>query len=92
MLDPERLGALEAARRPYKGANKRQKWEYKCSQDKKWWMLKEVVVDHIVPSGSFLGPADFATFVPNLFCSRDNLQILCKECHKIKTAEERATK
>lgn len=55
-------------------------------------MQKEVVVDHIVPCGTFLGPKDFVTFVPNLFCSRDNLQILCKDCHKIKTLEERKNK
>ena len=55
-------------------------------------MLKEVVVDHILPSGTFLEPKDFMTFVPNLFCSVDHLQVLCKDCHKIKTREERRVK
>jgi 5-methylcytosine-specific restriction endonuclease McrA len=98
MLDPERIAALYAARRLYHGENKRQKWEYKCVEcfknnpERGYYMLKEVVVDHILPSGTFLGPEHFATFVPNLFCSRDNLQILCKPCHKIKTKEERGIK
>jgi 5-methylcytosine-specific restriction endonuclease McrA len=35
---------------------------------------------------------DLPSFVSNLFCEADNLQVLCKSCHKTKTAEERKKK
>lgn len=92
MLDPERLAALIEGRIAYCGDNKRQKWAYSCATCLRSFMLKEVVVDHIIPCGTFLGPEHFVTFVPNLFCKRDNLQILCKPCHAIKTKAERSIK
>lgn len=86
---PERLAAKRAARRKYVGENKRQKWEYECNICKNYFMSKNVVVDHIIPCGTFLKDEDYATFIPNLFCDRSNLQVLCVECHKIKTNAER---
>jgi hypothetical protein len=35
---------------------------------------------------------DLPSFVSTLFCESDNLQVLCKQCHKAKTAEERKKK
>jgi 5-methylcytosine-specific restriction endonuclease McrA len=32
---------------------------------------------------------DLPAFVKNLFCEEDNLQVLCKPCHDVKTKEER---
>jgi 5-methylcytosine-specific restriction endonuclease McrA len=92
MRDPERLACIRDSRIEYKGDNKRQKWEYGCKMCHKCFMLKEIVVDHIIPSGTFLCEHDFSTFVPYLFCHRSNLQLLCKACHKIKTNEEREKK
>lgn len=88
---PERTACIIEARRPYKGPNKRQKWEYQCSVCKKWWkwMPKKMAVDHIKPCGTFLCEKDYKTFIPGLFCDRANLQVLCRECHTNKTAEER---
>jgi len=89
---PERMAARQAARRPYKGtANKRQKWEYQCAICLNWYIWKrlEMVVDHIVPAGTFLCDDDYRTFIPNLFCDRKNLQVLCKVCHNNKTKLER---
>lgn len=87
---PERAKCLQAARKPYRGDNKRQKWEYECCSCKGAFMQKEVVVDHIIPCGTFLSEKDWSTFGPGLFCKADNLQVLCRNCHKLKTASERS--
>lgn len=61
---------------------------------------KEIAVDHIDPVvDPEVGSTDYHTYIQRLFCSVDNLQVLCnykgerngkKSCHKIKTAEENA--
>lgn len=57
--------------------------KYRCNDCKKLFRLKEVQVDHIVEIGSFV---DWNSYIEKLFCSIDNLQVLCKKCHKNKTA------
>ena len=51
---------------------------------------KNVYVDHILP---IIDPAvGFTTWdecVERMFCEVDNLQVLCKTCHDVKTKEER---
>lgn len=82
--------ALEDAKRPYKGNNKRQKWEYKCAACKKWFIRKGVHVDHVIPAGSLRKAEDLAGFIERLFCEHSECYtVLCKKCHKIKTDEER---
>ena len=69
---------------------KRHKFEYQCVECKKWFMDKEISVDHIVPAGSLKTYDDLPGFVERLFCEEDNLQILCKDkCHQAKTNKER---
>jgi hypothetical protein len=85
---PTRYEALAKARRPYKGANQRQKWEYRCNKCKKWFMMKEVQVDHIKPCGPLTDPRHVKSFVLTLFCGIKNFQVLCKHCHKLKTNGE----
>lgn len=77
------------ARRPYKGDNKRQKWEYQCNFCKHWWKDNEVEVDHIIPAGSLKSGKDLEQFVENLFCEKKGLVVLCKKCHLEKTNKER---
>ena len=86
---PVRYQVLNDARRPYKGTDKRTKWEYQCNCCKKWFKAKDVQVDHIVSAGSLKCYEDLPAFVQRLFCEADNLQVLCKECHHVKTQEER---
>lgn len=78
-----------AARRAYKGPNKRQKFEYQCATCKQWFQEKKINVDHIHPAGSLNCAADLPGFVERLFCEKDNLQVLCESCHDEKTKIEK---
>lgn len=87
---PPRSEALVAARRPYKGENKRQQWEYICTICKNAFNAKQVVVDHYPKAaGSILSVEDIGPFAENLFCEVDNLRCLCVECHDIHTLAEK---
>lgn len=77
------------ARRPYKGPNKRQKFEYQCNNCKEWFPDKRVNVDHITPAGTLRSAADLPGFVERLFCEIDGLQVLCSKCHDEKTKQEK---
>ena len=84
---PVKFAAKKAAEKTVTGHKHR--YEYKCAECMKWFKGNEVQVDHIKPAGSLKEYADIPQFVENLFCEVDNLQLLCKECHKAKTAAER---
>lgn len=77
------------AKRTYKGPNKRQKFEYQCKSCNNWFPEKQINVDHIIPAGSLNCAEDLAGFVDRLFCEQENLQILCTQCHNIKTQNEK---
>ncbi len=87
---PVRYQALDMAKQPYKGKDKRTKWVYKCASCKKLFKSTEVQVDHITPAGTLKTYSDLPKFVKNLFCEADNLQVLCKTCHNVKTKEDRS--
>ena len=54
---------------------------------------KDMEVDHIMPIvDPIRGFVDWNTFVERLFCNEDNLQAICKPCHKEKSKTERKTK
>ena len=74
---------------PYKGPNKRQKFEYECNSCHKWFPDKKINVDHIVGAGSLNCSNDLPGFVDRLFCEQDNLQVLCETCHDAKTKLEK---
>ena len=79
-----------AAKRKYKGPNKRQKFEYQCNVCKDWYPDKEINVDHIIPAGTLRCANDLPGFVERLFCEVDNLQVLCQGCHNKKTQDEKS--
>jgi hypothetical protein len=80
----------KARRKKPQGKKGRHRFEYQCAECKKWYMDKEVGVDHIKPAGSLKSFDDLPQFVETLFCEEDNLQVLChKPCHANKTARER---
>ena len=50
---------------------------------------KDVQVDHIVPIiDPKTGFTTWDDFIARLFCTEDNMQVLCVGCHKIKSKEE----
>jgi len=87
---PVKYQVLKKHSKPITG--RRHKTEYQCNECKKWFKQTEVQVDHIKPAGSLKTYKDLPQFVETLFCEADNLQVLCKTCHKEKTAEERKKK
>ena len=60
-----------------------------CAECQKDYPQKQVEVDHIVPIGT---EKTWDEFINGLFCEADNLQVLCKPCHKIKTLKEKKSK
>jgi hypothetical protein len=77
------------AKRAYKGPLKRQKFEYQCKECNNWFPEKEIAVDHIVPAGELNDFNDLPDFCKRLFCEVDGLQVLCNNCHTIKTQLEK---
>ena len=77
------------AKRPYKGVNKRQKFEYQCNKCKKWFPDKQINIDHITPAGELNKADDLPGFVERLFVEESGLQCLCQNCHNEKTKQEK---
>ena len=77
------------AKRPYKGINKRQKFEYQCNKCKKWFPDKQINIDHILPAGELNKANDLPGFVERLFVEESGLQCLCTNCHNEKTKQEK---
>ena len=86
---PPKYEVLREARSGYKGKG-RQKYQYTCCTCKQKFKATEVEVDHKVPAGSLKDYEDLPMFVKRLFCPKEQLQVICKPCHKEKTKNERA--
>lgn len=86
---PPKYETMAAAKRNHDGTNPRQKYEYQCAHCRGWFPQKNVSVDHIVPVGTLRTWDDLPGFCERLFCSVDQLQVLCSGCHQIKTNEEK---
>lgn len=81
-----------AARRPYTGRNKNQKYEYQCNICKKYFSYKKVQVDHIVPVGGFKTIDELPGYAQRLLCEHAGLQVVCLVCHQKKTDLQGAAK
>lgn len=63
---------------------------YKCASCKKEYVSKDVEVDHIKPVVCpKKGFVSWDEFIKRLYCPKENLQCLCKKCHKEKTNQEK---
>jgi len=74
----------------YKG--KRKRVSFKCNHCGELQSSGNINVDHIIPIGKgvYNSIADASYFYELVFCPYDNLQILCKPCHKVKSAMEKS--
>lgn len=88
---PAKYEALKKAfvgRKPNK-ATGRLAAHYKCAKCKKEFVKIDVEVDHIVTVVDVdKGFTSYDEYVDRLFCFPDNLQVLCKPCHRKKTLAE----
>lgn len=76
---------------------------FQCAACKKWFMGKDVAVDHVSPVISTdEAKESWDQFIEKLFCAKENLQVLCSfklkdkdkhggqpSCHHVKTQTER---
>lgn len=63
---------------------------FKCAQCAGLFTATNVQVDHIEPIiDPEIGFTTWDDVVYRMFCEKDNLQVLCLDCHKKKTTEER---
>lgn len=66
--------------------------QYVCAICDETFGASNVQVDHIkpaIPVNSSLEEMSWDEIIYNIFCNIKNLQLVCKECHLMKTAEER---
>lgn len=85
---PPKFDVLKAAATGRKRNKKsgRDANHYRCASCGEDFPQSGVQVDHTKPIGSC---ETWDTFIEALFCEADNLQVLCKPCHKEKTKKER---
>jgi 5-methylcytosine-specific restriction endonuclease McrA len=63
---------------------------YLCASCGGLFIARDVQVDHIDPVvDPVVGFVNLDTFSDRLHCPKDNMQLLCKPCHKEKTNVER---
>lgn len=66
---------------------------YICAGCGEEYTNKDVEVDHIdAVVDPNVGFVDWNTYIARLFSSKDNYQLLCKTCHRLKSNEEKKRK
>ena len=87
---PVKFQVLDDAKRiKPKGKAGKHRFEFLCNECGGWFANKDVSVDHIVPAGSLKTYEDLPGFAERLFCEPEGMQILCTDCHHVKTQAER---
>ena len=78
---PMRADALKKARV--------KRGKYKCAMCLQIYGKRQICVDHIQPVISTQqGFTTWDSYIKKLFCIPEDLQILCRKCHNIKSKEE----
>lgn len=63
---------------------------YKCAMCGNLFVAKDVEVDHVLPVvDPVAGFVSWDEFIKRLYCPVENLQVLDKTCHALKTTSER---
>lgn len=89
MRSPTKLAYLTMHTKPDMDDSTRTKWKIQCECCQGWFKLNEVEVDHISGNHSFTKVSDFENYFNNiLMVGFDDLQILCKTDHSIKSLSE----
>ena len=66
---------------------------YMCSICGLCFKINEIEVDHIEPVMPLdRDIVDWNEYISRLFCEVEGLQVLCKDCHQIKSNEENANR
>tara|TARA_R110001583_G_scaffold195183_1_gene370323 strand:+ start:1092 stop:1706 length:615 start_codon:yes stop_codon:yes gene_type:complete len=72
----------------FKNGNTKIQWGGECNHCEETFILRKLAVDHIIPAGSLLDPSQLEEHITRLFCSYENFQFLCKECHDKKSLRD----
>lgn len=66
---------------------------FQCAACKKDFPAKDVQCDHVLPVvDPKQGFVSWDVYIERLYCEKENFQILCRDCHKIKTQKEKKTR
>jgi len=66
---------------------------YRCAACEGDYPASQIQVDHKIPIiDPTVGFTSWDDVVNRMFCEKENLQVLCTECHSLKTKEERSKK
>lgn len=89
MQSPTKLAFLLSKSVPDMDDNRR-KWKVQCSCCGEWFKESDVEVDHKHGNQTFKTVEDFQKYFEKILkVGFDDLQILCKSCHSIKTHSEK---
>ncbi len=85
---PFAIALKQASQTSYVGRSKRV--VYLCASCNHFFVRKNVEVNHIVPAGSLKSYDDLPNFCRRLFIEDvSQLEVLCKECHKEVTKDQK---
>ncbi len=62
---------------------------FKCNGCSGEFPAKQIQVDHIIPVVGVAGFTTWDDYILNMFCDKENFQVLCLACHGKKTQAEK---